>query len=265
MSTTSDDAPLAEAGATRDGRRARWAEHNRTRRRLILDAALEVAEDHAPGATVTLDQIAVRAGLRRPAVYRYFADRRELEVAMQVEVAHRLAREILLELDTAKTLITLIRDAIGVYVGWAEAHPSLLRIIDSGARLSDGPVQRGISEIAQEVTHIVHGALDDYGVQVSPAERATVDPLVHGLVEAVVGTVRRWVAQTTPPPRELLVHLASESVWFIMAGHAEVLGIPLERDTRLAELAGAASDETTDQTTPHRHPAGGGPDERDTA
>ncbi len=72
-----------------DGRQARWDKHNQARRQAILDAALAVVEAGAPGAEFHVQQIADRAGLSRTVVYRHFADRADLDQAVQTEMLAR--------------------------------------------------------------------------------------------------------------------------------------------------------------------------------
>lgn len=232
-----DDAPDA---ASADGRQLRWEEHNRARRQRLLDAAIALLDEREAGADPRMAEIAERAGLRRPVIYRYFTDRQALDAAIEAEVAARLAHEIMPHLDVAQPIIDIIHDSIAVYVRWSEDHPSLRWIIDRGARSPGGPVERGFSDVAQIVAALVLGAVDGLDMPVTERERRYVDPLVHGLVEAVVGTVRRWVSLEDRPPANILVHLSTESVWYIMAGHAQALGVTLERDQNLADLSASS-------------------------
>lgn len=233
----SDDTSDARDVDRSDGRQRRWEEHNRARRDRLLDAAIQLIDEREAGAGLPMVEIAERAGLRRPVIYRYFTDRQELDSAIEAEVAARLAREIVPHLDVAQPIIDIIRGSIGVYVRWSEDHPSLRWIIDRGSRSPGGPVEQGYSDIAQIVATLVLGAVDGLDLPVTERERRYVDPLVHGLVEAVVGAVRRWVSLEDRPPARILVHLATESTWYIMAGHAQALGFSLERDQNLADLS----------------------------
>lgn len=219
-----------------DGRRIRWEQHNEARRQRLLDAAISLLDESEVGTELRMAEIAERAGLRRTVIYRYFTDRQHLQSAIEVETASRLTREILPMLDAHRPVIQIIHDSIAVYVRWSEEHPSLRWIIDRGAQAPNGPIQQGFSDIARIVAQLVLAAVDGFEVSVTETERSYVDPLVHGLVEAVVGIVRRWVALEDRPPADTLVHLASESVWFIMAGHAQNLGFTLRRDLQLSEL-----------------------------
>lgn len=219
-----------------DGRQLRWEAHNQARRQRLLDAAISLLEEREVGADLRMAEIAERAGLRRTVIYRYFTDKDELRMAVEYETGARLSRELVPMLDVHKTIIEIIHDSIAVYVRWSEQHPSLRWIIDRGAQSPGGPIQRRVTDIAQVVTNLVFVAFDGYGMDFPGREREYVDPLVHGLVEAVVGIVRRWVSLEDPPPADMLVHLCAESVWYIMAGHAQALGVTLQRDQRLSDI-----------------------------
>ena len=75
-----------------DGRQARWDRHNQERRQRILDAAIAVVESGEPGAEVHVQQIAEQAGLSRTVVYRHFADRSDLDRAVQTAIVDDLYR-----------------------------------------------------------------------------------------------------------------------------------------------------------------------------
>lgn len=234
-----DDAPDSSAA---DGRQLRWEEHNRARRRQLLDAAIQLLDEGDVGAEVRMAEIAERAGVRRPVIYRHFTDRQALDAAIEAEIAERLAAEVLPHLDVHRPIIEIIHDSIAVYIRWSDAHPSLRWVLDRGARSPGSPVERGFSDIARIISAIVLAAIDGLDLPVNAHERRYIDPLIHGLVEAVVGTVRRWIALEDRPPANLLVHLATESVWYIMAGHAQALGVTLERDQNIADLQSSGRD-----------------------
>src|SRR3954453_11191771 len=84
-----------EVTATRDRRDSRWDEHRATRRRQLVDATLAAVGKH--GAGVGMEEIAAEAGTSKTVVYRHFADRAELHVA----VCNRVAAQLLPKLRGA--------------------------------------------------------------------------------------------------------------------------------------------------------------------
>src|SRR3712207_81515 len=69
----------------RDRRDSRWDEHRRARREQLVDATIAAVGRH--GAGVGMEEIATAAGTSKAVVYRHFADRSELHVAVCARVA----------------------------------------------------------------------------------------------------------------------------------------------------------------------------------
>ncbi len=224
------------ATAQRDGRQARWERHNRERRRHVLEAAVVVLESEPPGTEVHVQQIAERAGINRTVVYRHFTDRADLDRAVRAHILDGLAAELLPHITLDGTVREIIRRVVSTYVDWVVAHPSLHRYADQEGA---GPMQHGIAQIATTLVQLLETAVDLLGVSLDADERASIDPLAHGLVGAVLGAVRPWIAREEQVPTAAqLGDLLSDSVWFILDGNARKLGLAIDPDKPLAELVG---------------------------
>lgn len=230
----------AAPGATgrTDGRQARWDRHNQERRQVILDAAIAVVEESEPGAEIHVQQIAERAGLSRTVVYRHFDDRADLDRAVQSEILEGLWSLLLPSVTLDGTIPQIVERIVSTYVGWAVAHPSLHKLAElDTSRDGNGPLQQGLERIAEQVAALIVTAVDTLAVDVTDEERAAIDPLVFGLVGAVFGAVRRWMSKPDRvPPAEVLVELTTQSVWHILRGHGETLGVELLADQPVQEL-----------------------------
>jgi AcrR family transcriptional regulator len=224
-----------------DGRQARWRQHNRERRQRIIQAAIEVIEESGPGAEVHVHQIAERAGLSRSVLYRHFEDRADLDRAVQEAVVADIASRLIPSMNLQGTGPEIVERIVRTYVAWAAAHPALHRAADHETDDLSGPLERGLEEIASHVATVIGAAILALGAEPTDEEAATLDPLVYGLVGAVFGSVRRWLNR---PERVLseegLTRLVSNSVWYVIAGHAAEMGINLGPDQRLDELAAMA-------------------------
>src|SRR4051794_33165012 len=80
--------PAPQAGRP-DGRATRWAGHRERRRIEFVDAALRVIEQEGPDAPVS--SITAELGVGRPALYRQFEDRADLDRAVADRAADLLA------------------------------------------------------------------------------------------------------------------------------------------------------------------------------
>jgi AcrR family transcriptional regulator len=218
----------------RDGRQARWEKHNEERRQAILDAALAVLEAHPPGAEIHVQQIAVQAGLNRTVVYRHFADRSDLDRAVQNEILGDLAALLLPAVTLDGTVNEIIRRIVSTYVDWVVAHPALHRFADAEV---GGPFQLGLAHIAGVVVELLETAVSLLGAELDDDEQAALDPLAHALVGAVLGAVRRWATrEPRRPDAARISELLAESVWHLLHGHAARLGLDIDPDVPLDQL-----------------------------
>jgi len=223
-----------------DGRAVRWQRHNDERRRRIVAAAIELIE--AEGPQVSLQAIGERAGLSRSVVYRHFADRRELDVVVQAYVLEGLWAELLPSVELRGSVRETIERVVGVYVRWAVAHPRLHQLADYDTAVDgQGPLQQGIDMIAARISEVVLAAFQLAGAEVSEVDKAASDPLIHGLVGMVFGTVRRWVhLGEKVPDAEHMVALLTESVWALIDVRARAYGIRIEPSLTVDELISAS-------------------------
>lgn len=228
-----------------DGRQVRWAQHNRARRQVILDAALEVIGEAAPGEEVHVQEIAERAGLSRTVVYRHFVDRADLDRAVQGDIVDLVRRELLPALTLEGTPVAIIHRILEAYVGWAVEHQSLHRFVER--ELGDGGVSvidQAVSEFAGRIEQLIVLAVETLGTRVDRASAQALDPLVFGLVGAGFGAVRRWLGRpVVEPSREELVALLTEAVWHQVAGLAAARGLVLDPDVPVGDLTTATAKE----------------------
>src|SRR5256885_6625881 len=77
--------PAEPAG---DRRRTRWAAHRKQRREDLIRAAIEAFFQHGPD--VDMAQVAAVAGISKPVLYRYFADKAQLWFAAGDYVAQQV-------------------------------------------------------------------------------------------------------------------------------------------------------------------------------
>jgi AcrR family transcriptional regulator len=189
------------------------------RRDEILAAARAAIEEHGPGAMT--GQIAKRAGLARPNVYRHFASKDDLDLALARRAYKELRAAITGRLDLSGSPLDVVRAPIEAQVNWAEQHPNLYRFLVSRGhqRTGDGQRAAGRSDMAAELaaagTRYFPGFNDD-----PDAAEATLVATI-GLVDA---SVLRWLDRQGEP-REALVDRLTTQCWLIIDHHLHELGI----------------------------------------
>lgn len=194
-----------------DGRTRRWQEHNDAQRRRLVEAAILLYDEGRAGASLL--EIGQRAGVSRAALYRQFADRADLERAVQKHVFDDLWRLLAPALTLGDEVRTSIHTAVEAYVGWAAAHPELHRVTD----LDGGPDsarERGLRRVSAALAEAVIAWFEAVGARLTDVDRAATDPLTFGVVSTANGTVRRWLelgAEVPDAPH--LVELITDMIW----------------------------------------------------
>lgn len=235
---------MADA-AEGDGRRARWAQHTQDRRERIIDAAIDATEDVAPGESVHLQEIATRAGLNRTVIYRYFNERADLDRAVRHAILDRLGAELEPSLHLNGSITEIINGIVGSYIRWAAAHPSLHRVVerDLGGTGYGGEATGG-KDMGRRIEWLILLGAEALGVPLNDEDKASIDSLAFGIVGAVVGSTRRWVGRGDQLPEvEVFAARVSETVQYILMGHAQRLGIHLDHDVDLSALFAPARPE----------------------
>lgn len=226
-----------------DGRQERWAEHKRARRQAILEAALEVIGETAPGEEIHARQIANRAGLSRTVLYRHFEDRADLDRAVQGLILQRVREALGPAIELQGSPRAIIHRVVGAYVVWASENPALHRFAEAGATpdaVTPSELDRSVGQIASQVEELLRLGVDVLGVELDDAAAQGLDPLVFGLVGAVFNSVRRWLARpVVEPSREAFVELLAESVWYQIHGLVAARGLELDPDIPIEELLAA--------------------------
>ena len=221
-----------EIAQPRDRRDSRWDEHRAQRRRDLVDATLAAVGKHGSG--VGMEEIAAEAGTSKTVVYRHFADRAELHVA----VCHRVAAQLLPKLREAIKSNAqprqMVAAAIETYLAFVEADPELYRFVVHGAERSiDGdPIDSLGRLVAEQAAGLVGEALRQAG-----RDEAAGAPWGHGLVGMVRAAADWWLSAESPMLRsELAAHL-TDLAWAGLSGVASSL------DPRTSAAQDAAQEE----------------------
>ncbi|SEP22303.1 TetR/AcrR family transcriptional regulator [Trujillonella endophytica] len=199
----------------RDRRDSRWDEHRRARREQLVDATLAAVARH--GAGVGMEEIAAAAGTSKTVVYRHFADRGELYVA----VCGRVAAQLTAALREAMASSTDPRERVGAavetYLAFLEADPELYRFVVRHPLLDlpgdRDPISSLSDLVGDQAAALVAASLADAGRDPAPA-----GPWGHGLVGLVRSAADWWLRADRPMLRSDLAAHLTELAWAGLAG-----------------------------------------------
>ena len=199
----------------RDRRDSRWDEHRRARREQLVDATIAAVGRH--GAGVGMEEIAAAAGTSKTVVYRHFADRTELHVAVCTRVAGSLTARLREAMDSSTGPRQMVAAAVETYLAFLEADPELYRFVVQGPP-ADRPVGRGAGD-ADPIANLSHLVGDQAAALVAVAlEQAGRDPAAalpwgHGLVGLFRAAADWWLQADRPMPRAQLAAHLTDLAW----------------------------------------------------
>lgn len=196
----------------RDRRDSRWDEHRRARREQLVQATLAAVGRH--GAGVGMEEIAAAAGTSKTVVYRHFADRSELYVAVCNEVADRLLAQLGAAIASSDHPRGRTAAAIGCYLAFLEAEPEVYRFVVS-QHPADGadPIANLAHLVGNQAAALMAVALEQAG-----RDPGAAGPWGHGLVGLVRSAADWWLRADRPMLRtELAAHL-TDLAWAGLSG-----------------------------------------------
>lgn len=214
-----------------DGRATRWADHRSTRREQLVLAAVQAIDELGPGASIA--DMARAAGVSKPVLYRYFADKDDLYRA----VGHWGADQVLQALRTAihsglgprATVDRACQD----YLKLISRHPQVFLLLVEHPAEAD-PLRDGRELIAASFSRVLGDLLRSLGMDASAAE-----PWAHGVVGLGLAQGEWWVRRRTVSRTAAATFLA-DFVWHAISGLAAANGNPIGGEPILQVIRGDA-------------------------
>lgn len=207
---------------TEDGRSSRWDSHRQTRRVELIESAIEAIE--AEGPDVRIEQIAERAGLARPLLYRHFEDRSGLQSAIISYATNSLLETLSPQLrPEAVAPGQLIKPALATYFAWVGAHPNLSRYC---LRHSDAASVESLrTVIAQQLSAIFSVFFGEFGMTSVAASFLATG--IAGLTEA---NAMWWLEDNDKMTLDLLAEQTGRQIFAILQNRLAELNVDLQDD-----------------------------------
>lgn len=193
-------------------RKQRWADHREQRRLELIGAAIEAVTRFGPG--VDMDQVAGVAGVSKPVLYRYFADKSQMWLAVGEHLAGQVLSVIVPAVAQVREERALIAATIDAYLGALEAQSELygylMRADVPGVHhLINGAVQT----VSSGLSRVIGDRLRALGLDAGPAE-----PWAVGIVGLVQAAGDWWIRHRRPMGREALTDYLTTLLWHGIAG-----------------------------------------------
>jgi AcrR family transcriptional regulator len=202
-----------------DGRTTRWDAHRDQRRIELVEAAVRAIDQHGPDASVA--DIAAEAGISKPVIYRYFADKAELHSAVGQWGADLVLEKLLPVIMTPGPVRDRVASACDAYLQVLEEHPQVFLLLVRHRTGGSDPLADGKVAIAAMLARTIGDSLRAQDLDAAGAE-----PWAHGLVGLGLSTGEWWLTRQTMS-REAVSRYLTEFVWHAFAGVSREYGFPV--------------------------------------
>ena len=202
-----------------DGRSSRWDAHREERRAELLAAAVRAIDEQGPD--VNMSDIAAAAGVSKPVLYRYFADKDELHAAVGQWGADEVLSGVVPALRVDAPVRARVEAAVDAYLRVIEEHPQVFFLLVRHRAGAEGdPLAGGKARIAATLTRFLAETMRGLGVDPGGAE-----PWSQGIVGLGLATGEWWLEQHTMSRAQISAYLSS-FIWHSLEGPATELGVP---------------------------------------
>ncbi len=203
-----------------DGRSSRWDAHREERRAELIAAAVRAID--VAGPEVNMTDIAAAAGVSKPVLYRYFADKDQLHAAVGQWGADEVLSGVVPALQVDGPVRARVEAAVDGYLRVIEEHPQVfLLLVRHRAGHAADPLADGKARIAATLTRFLAETMRGLGVDPGGAE-----PWAQGIVGLGLSTGEWWLEQRTLTRAQMGAYLGS-FIWHSLEGPAAELGVPL--------------------------------------
>src|SRR5690349_7023585 len=226
-SRVKDPAP-AEEPKDGDGRSTRWDDHRETRRTDLVAAAVAAIDEH--GSSASIAQIATSAGVSKPVLYRYFADKDDLYRAVGQWGAEQVMHALVPALLADGSMRERVYSAADEYFTLLADHPQVFLLL-IGHRSAGDPIADGKEQIATSLAKLIGDTLRRLGVDAAGAE-----PWSHGVVGMGLAVGEWWLRRDIMSRAAASEYLA-EFIWNAFAGFVSDHGVGLDGSGQLHLVA----------------------------
>ena len=204
-----------------DGRKGRWAGHREQRRAELTTAAIDAIRHLGPD--VGMDAIAAHAGVSKPVLYRYYADKSQLWLAVGQEAAAMVLDAITPAVASVREERAAIAAAIDAYLAHIAADTNLYQFV-----VHQPDIARGRDVVTDVVDTVASGLARIFGdrLRARGLDSGAALPWAYGVVGYVQSVGDWWLRQQQPISREALGDYLTTFLWSGVSGIRQAADVP---------------------------------------
>ncbi|MFR9749710.1 TetR/AcrR family transcriptional regulator [Nocardia sp. 004] len=188
--------------------------HARQERRRVIVAAATGLFAAVGYRAANMDEIACRAEISKPVLYKSFSSKLELYLAVLREAVQVLGDTLTAELGRAEDMGSVVTATVAAIFDFADIHPRSAALLAGAAVAEEPSAQRMAHQAATMCTDAVSRALAPY-----PLPQAERRWLINAeLVAIAQSCARDWVVTAKPLPKHDAIAMTAGLCWTGLAG-----------------------------------------------
>ncbi len=203
-----------------------------------MSALIELLEESASGAEVSMQQIANRSGLAKSVVYRQFSGRDELDRRARSTISEQFVDTIDAALDVWDGSIhQILRRTVAAVADWITEHGRLYDFVRGGPAVGDPDDVDALSSVKATIAARTRALVTGLAGVVGVVDEAAADTMTFAIVSMTEATVSRWARDPRPLlNRDHLIAEVAGYAWSVLDGAARVHDLTLDPELPLIEL-----------------------------
>ncbi|WP_433832021.1 TetR family transcriptional regulator [Actinoplanes sp. CA-015351] len=204
-----------------DGRKGRWDNHREQRRAELTASAIEAIRLHGPD--IGMEAIAAHAGVSKPVLYRYFADKSELWLAVGQSAGRIILEAMVPAVAGVREERAVVAAVIDVYLAQIEADLNLYRFV-----VHQPDVARHRDVVADVMDTVASGLARIFGdrLRARGLDSGAALPWAYGVVGYVQAVGDWWLRQQQPISRDALCDYLTTFLWSGISGMQRAADMP---------------------------------------
>jgi AcrR family transcriptional regulator len=178
------------------------------------------------GPDVGMDHIAAEAGVTKPVLYRHFADKADLFVALGQRGTEILFDRLIPAMNNEEAPVPRIRKSLDAFFSTVEEHPNLYRVLVRRSFAKATVEQDIVAEDKELIANALAALLGDY-LRSLDIDSGGAEPWGHGIV-GMVQNVSEWWLERRTMSRDAVVEYLTQIIWSAIDGFTRAHGIQLD-------------------------------------
>lgn len=212
-----------------DARHDRWSGHRAEVRATLVEATIAAIDMFGPD--LSIDDVVKTAGVPRPKIYRFFADKETLFIAASERIQAMVLEQIEPHFDLSGTVYDLVCSALSGYVDMADERSNLFRFL-ANALFSDPITRKALLKEGRQLSAVIGGVAETI-LESLGARSDHIEYFIDGVLGAASLASLRWI-DTRAITKEAFLAELIPFVWGAILESVQARGGMLDRDTRLS-------------------------------